>query len=737
MAAVVYEGVGGGGELFAGSKYYILQRVPTRSRWVELIEQNGGEIVALDKYADYVIADHARKDNPPGSISWKWVEQSVKKGELQDVDEYPAGPAEGTVRSAGSTVPPKSTRTPFTTADDKFLSDWVMAAQRKGAPIKGNEVYIQLALKNPRHTYQSWRDRWVKHVSHQAHTALPDEEEEADDDVGYVPPSRARTASRIASNSTKKVAAGSSATTAKPSIRIRPPPTIKNDTEPKDMAEPVVEALKPVNLSTGNRFTDEEDELLLEASKPILNLDSRQELDAWCNWALEYPTHSAQEWRNRFEDHIKPQLATEDAEEEDDEDQEIESIRKPQSTPQRHVEEVPTKRQLFHQFSSKNRPSSSHAHSRALETRDSQDLSKKKLELQDTAEDYVDPTTVDEILFTEQLKKMADILGLEVDFEPLIGGRHLPLFTLWQVVRSEKFGGYDNVQGLKQWPQVAKALNYNPFLHTRAAHELQACYSEILADFETSREQFLQPHVYSPEPEDQAQHTPIRPVIDLEQSEEDDEDLFVTPLQYSSSTKRRVDVGRTPLASSINKKPRLDKGKGRALESPTPEKFTPRIKKKLLTNQGKGMASESPSPEKVKEVPSTPDEVINGTAYPTNSHRPSSPANDSSSESASLSQKFADMETFKERMMALGYEEEDFDTAFLATCMREGNIAVILESMREGHGIPRNIRGVWTESDDENLEADSQSREFSRVCRKHGKQGVEERRDFLRKMDLE
>jgi hypothetical protein len=37
MAAVVYDGVDGGGTLFEGKKFWVAQRVPTRSRWLELI----------------------------------------------------------------------------------------------------------------------------------------------------------------------------------------------------------------------------------------------------------------------------------------------------------------------------------------------------------------------------------------------------------------------------------------------------------------------------------------------------------------------------------------------------------------------------------------------------------------------------------------------------------------------------------------------------------------------------
>lgn len=38
MATIVYDGVGGGGTLFEGMKFFILQRVPSRKIWVDLIE---------------------------------------------------------------------------------------------------------------------------------------------------------------------------------------------------------------------------------------------------------------------------------------------------------------------------------------------------------------------------------------------------------------------------------------------------------------------------------------------------------------------------------------------------------------------------------------------------------------------------------------------------------------------------------------------------------------------------
>jgi hypothetical protein len=91
-----------------------------------------------------MIADHARKDAPPGSYSWTWIEKSVQKGMLEDLDAHRAGPVAGTSRPVGSSQPTRNTRTPFTAADDRALALWVTNAERQGLSTKGNEIYQQL-----------------------------------------------------------------------------------------------------------------------------------------------------------------------------------------------------------------------------------------------------------------------------------------------------------------------------------------------------------------------------------------------------------------------------------------------------------------------------------------------------------------------------------------------------------------------------------------------------------------
>lgn len=154
------------GTLFAGKSFLVVQRVPMRTNFLERIRANGGRIVRLESQADYIIADHVRNDCPPTSLSYTFIEAAITTGALPDINHHRAGPAPGIVRTAGSTVAaPKATRTAFTSQDDRDLWNWVHHYKSLGAhAVKGNEIYKQLEAVNPRHTYQSWRDRYVKRL---------------------------------------------------------------------------------------------------------------------------------------------------------------------------------------------------------------------------------------------------------------------------------------------------------------------------------------------------------------------------------------------------------------------------------------------------------------------------------------------------------------------------------------------------------------------------------------------
>ncbi|KAL1591294.1 hypothetical protein WHR41_00020 [Cladosporium halotolerans] len=156
------------GGLFAGKGFFLVQRMPMRSSYIDTVKANGGRVVRVELQADYIIADHLRNDCPPTSLSYTFIDAAVRGGALPDPNEHRAGPAPGVVREIGSTVvPQRNTRTPYTAQDDRDLWNWVQRCQKLGVQgVKGNEMYKQLEAVNPRHTFQSWRDRYVKKLMH-------------------------------------------------------------------------------------------------------------------------------------------------------------------------------------------------------------------------------------------------------------------------------------------------------------------------------------------------------------------------------------------------------------------------------------------------------------------------------------------------------------------------------------------------------------------------------------------
>lgn len=135
------------GALFERQKIWVAQRVPLRSTYRRHIEDNGGELVALEKDADILIADHVRSDAPPGSFSWTWIEACIKEGQLVDKEKHLAGAAHVTTRPVDGLQPTRSSRLPYTTEDDVALWNWVKDEERRGGRILGNEIYKQLEQK--------------------------------------------------------------------------------------------------------------------------------------------------------------------------------------------------------------------------------------------------------------------------------------------------------------------------------------------------------------------------------------------------------------------------------------------------------------------------------------------------------------------------------------------------------------------------------------------------------------
>lgn len=140
-----------------------------------------------------LIADNLKKGGigpPPESYSWKWIDFSVRNGRLEDKNDYLVGRPDGFSREVGSSERAKATRTPFSRQDDLILTKWVMQCEAEGSSVSGGDIYKKLEKKvnhpsihtsldcsaallavyltsfqHPQHTWQSWRDRWLKKLS--------------------------------------------------------------------------------------------------------------------------------------------------------------------------------------------------------------------------------------------------------------------------------------------------------------------------------------------------------------------------------------------------------------------------------------------------------------------------------------------------------------------------------------------------------------------------------------------
>ena len=132
------------GILFKNIAFFVLQRVPQRSTFVNQIGRNGGTLVKLEKQADITIGDRARKDNPPGAVSFQWIEECIKQAQLVDKEPFLAAPKEQQVRRPGALRPAKSTRNPFSHEDDIYLYQFLKVKERQGASLLGNQVYAEL-----------------------------------------------------------------------------------------------------------------------------------------------------------------------------------------------------------------------------------------------------------------------------------------------------------------------------------------------------------------------------------------------------------------------------------------------------------------------------------------------------------------------------------------------------------------------------------------------------------------
>ncbi|KAL4817505.1 Rap1 Myb domain-containing protein [Aspergillus spinulosporus] len=127
-------------------------------------EQHGGIVKLFETEADVQIVDHRRKNLPANVYSYQFIEKSIQKGRLENLEAYKAGPS--TARPVGATnIPAKGQRSAYTTEEDQLIYDYMQPHERDPlSSVMGNKLYQLFAANHPGHTWQSWRDRYLKRL---------------------------------------------------------------------------------------------------------------------------------------------------------------------------------------------------------------------------------------------------------------------------------------------------------------------------------------------------------------------------------------------------------------------------------------------------------------------------------------------------------------------------------------------------------------------------------------------
>ncbi|RYP50863.1 hypothetical protein DL768_003698 [Monosporascus sp. mg162] len=471
-APIVYEGVtaqdGGGGALFKGLKFWVSQRVPARSTCIQNIKSNGGEVVPIEKNADYMIADHARQDAPPGSYSWKFIDDCLDAGILKPIEDYLCTEAPRKSRPVGSSIRQKGTRTPYTAEDDQILFKWVAKHEKMGVKVMGTSIYQELEAKS------RWKDK-----------------------LRYLPrPETSDGESSPRSSPVPSQSATSTTASRRPGVRQ-------------------TAAQNPGNSNPRNPFTAEEDELLLQhVRQSLLEGKSMSGYKTFSDLAQDFPQHTMHSWRDRWVKTLKPRLeairserakqvprqtfsmvpraskeigqqelrqeevsaeeppargivreGNEGEEEDDHEYQEHQpgpSCRSVQISP-------PVRNQWVHQsntagdrpqhltFPDGNRAGSEVASSTHAEE---SDLRKQ---------------------FNLDYQAYADASELQPHWWPSIKGKSFELWDLWRAVAAQKLDPEE-----RDWQQISETLGFNWVDDESIPNDVRRCYEMHLADFEAA-----------------------------------------------------------------------------------------------------------------------------------------------------------------------------------------------------------------------------------------------------------
>ncbi|KAL7621856.1 hypothetical protein AAE478_007356 [Parahypoxylon ruwenzoriense] len=588
--------------LFQGLKFWVSHRVPMRSTWLQRIEDNGGELVELEKNADYLIEDPSRINTAPGSLSYTFIKDSVEAAALRDPEDYLCRP------ESRQNAPRRFGRMPFTNEDDLILTEWVMNHQRTGGYISGNKIYVDLEAECPRHTWQSWRDRWLKKLQYRPRPAPSGEEPLR----SLVPRS-----SLVPQSS------------APPERLARSPSSQATASGPTEIAR--MSTRTPTDARKRILFTAEEDKLLIQyirhciqANRSILGSKIYEE------FFKDFPQHPAGSWKNRWNRILKPKY-------EKQLEQWYAEARQGTKSPSRlkrglpmapeHDETPEPLEAAQTRQSYESDIGESHTYqtldtinvaSRTLiavvpqnvlqpgggDKTDHRDKSRQQhvpaevgahveaeieAEVEAQPRDYArEPSEVhsnhtqsDDVSMKEQFHRdyraFLEAEGLPAVLWPTIQGRTFELWDLWRAVESLEMEPAE-----RDWQQIADSLGFNWIEHETVPDELRECYEKYLAEFENA---WLNFEDEEEEEEKEEEEEGLENREEEEQQESDGKEEGI-------SIRNNPDLG-TPVPSSPPATPSLKRSFASQLSPPGPRYL--RSPKRRRVNHD-------------SEFPSTPDD---------------------------------------------------------------------------------------------------------------------------------
>ncbi|RKF58334.1 putative arid-like protein [Erysiphe neolycopersici] len=427
--------------------------------------------------------------------------------------------------------------------------------------------------QNNRHTFRSWRDRWLNYLS-------PDRTKIS---AGI----DCRIQVKSCTNMEKTVTfTGSKNSGITAEINLESHKNIRknniNDFKPNFNSQDQSD-----NIPKKSTFTESETNQLFDAYSEIIRVTEEKSSEAWTSWAKEVGT---EEWKFHFYEVVKPRqdaLIAENL-----------RMRKKRVTTELTKDQDESQGLIL--FSTDDTFEKLDSQARSPQSLQSHDLAvRNSFEfLEDTTSIlesnilFTDPMTHNEYLFKQGLQALADELELDINFSPEICGRKISLMKLWKTVWSPQFGGSREMKCNEYWQKLAESFDFIGH-NTLAAKELKDCYGEILAEFEYLRHEFL-----IEKPLSRRQKKALIENLPLDTSENSSEgsidsesmdsvvcetqsicndsidlDSLQTPAEPHESVKKRgIDHDSSPKTFIPNKRPRISNGKDRILEIPsTPE----------------------------------------------------------------------------------------------------------------------------------------------------------------------